>query len=70
MWENRWVNEAISELISNRNISDETVYIVHQFLSDLVLEFEAQAYCRLRRYSKAQEAKQREAAKSLIPVPF
>lgn len=70
MKKNRWVNEAISELVSNRKVSDETVYIVHQFLSDLVLEFEAQAYCRLRRYSKAQEEKGWEAAKSLMPIPF
>lgn len=54
------MDETMSELISNRDISDETIYVVYQFLSDLVLEFEAHALGRLRRYSREQEKMREE----------
>ena len=55
------MNETtISELTSNRDISDESIYVVYQFLSDLVLEFESQALGRLMRYSKEQEKMREE----------
>jgi hypothetical protein len=44
------MDKQMSELISNRNISDESIYVIYQFLTDLLSEFESQAYGRLRRY--------------------
>ena len=49
------IDAQMSDLISNQDISDESIYIVYQFLSDLVLAFEAQALGRLMRYDKARE---------------
>jgi hypothetical protein len=49
------MDEQISELISDRDISDESIYVVYQFLTYLLAEFESQAYSRLKRYSKKQE---------------
>jgi hypothetical protein len=49
------IDAQMSDLISNQDISDESIYIVYQFLNDLVLEFESQALGRLMRYHKEQE---------------
>ncbi len=46
------MDEQMNELISDRDISDESIYVVYQFLTDLLIEFESQAVGRLRRYSK------------------
>jgi hypothetical protein len=54
------IYQQISDLISNQDVSDESIYIVYQFLSDLVLGFESQALGRLRRYSKEQEKVRQE----------
>ena len=56
------MDETMSELISNRDISDESIYVVYQFLSNLVLEFESHALGRLRRYSREQEKMREEMA--------
>ena len=57
------IDEQLSNLISSQDVSDESIYIVYQFLSDLVLGFESQALGRLMRYSKEQE-KMREVMMS------
>jgi hypothetical protein len=49
------IDAQLSDLISNQDISDESIYIVYQFLNDIVLEFESQALGRLMRYYKEQE---------------
>jgi hypothetical protein len=43
-------NNLIDELVSNENVSDESVYMIYQFLENLLHEFESKAFCRLRRY--------------------
>lgn len=48
------MDEQMNKLISNRDISDESIYVIYQFLTDLLAEFESQAYGRLRRYSDEQ----------------
>lgn len=58
------IDEQMSDLISNQDISDESIYIVYQFLSDLVLGFESQALGRLMRYSKEQERMHEEMMSS------
>ena len=58
------IDEHLSNLISNRDVSDESIYIMHQFLSDLVLWFESQALGRLMRYSKEQEKMREEMMSS------
>jgi hypothetical protein len=55
-----FIDEQLSNLISNQDVSDESIYIVYQFLSDLVLGFESQALGRLMRYSKEQEKMREE----------
>lgn len=54
------MDEQMSDLITNQDISDESIYIVYQFLNDLVLEFESQALGRLMRYNKEQEEMREE----------
>jgi len=54
------VDKQLSDLVSNQNVSDESIYIVYQFLSDLVFGFESQALGRLMRYSKEQEKMREE----------
>lgn len=54
------MNRQMNELISDRDVSDESIYVVYQFLTDLLAEFESQAVGRLRRYSKEQEKIQKE----------
>ena len=58
------IDEQLSNLISNQDISDESIYIVYQFLSDLVLGFESVALGRLMRYSKEQEKMREEIMSS------
>lgn len=54
------MNEQMSELIADRNISDESIYVVYQFLNELLHEFESKAFSRLRRYTQEQEAIRKE----------
>ena len=51
----RLLNEQVYELVSDPSVSDESIHIVHQFLKNLLEEFETQAFCRLRRYTKEME---------------
>ena len=48
------------ELISDRDISDESIYVVYQFLTDLLAEFESKAYSRLKSYHEELEAIKKE----------
>ncbi len=50
-------NELINNLISDPDISDESIVVVHQFLTDLLFEFESQALGRLKRYDSQRERK-------------
>lgn len=56
------ITKQISDLISDRDVSDESIYVLYQLLTDLLVEFESQALSRLRRYSKQQEKMQKEIA--------
>jgi hypothetical protein len=47
----------IDRLLSDENISDESVYAIYQFLEDLLMEFESKAFCQLRRYNKDRQLK-------------
>jgi hypothetical protein len=58
------IDEQLSNLISNQDISDESIYIVYQFLSNLVLGFESVALGRIIRYSKEQEKMREEMISS------
>lgn len=49
------MREKINELISDHEVSDESIYVAYQFLSDLLIEFESQALGRLKRYGQAQQ---------------
>jgi hypothetical protein len=60
------MDEQISELMANQDISDESIYVVYQFLTDLLAEFESQAYGRLRRYTQEQEKIQKEMCAAQI----
>ena len=44
------VSRSIYELISNPDVSDESVYLICEFLTDFLSEFEAQADARIRRH--------------------
>lgn len=48
-------NELINNLITDPDISDESIVVVHQFLTDLLFEFESQALGRLLRYDKRRQ---------------
>ena len=50
----------MDELIANRDISDESIYVIYQFLTDLLTEFETKAFGRLRSYNEDQKALQKE----------
>lgn len=43
-------NNPIDELMSDENVSDESVYAIHRFLENLILEFESKAFTRLRQH--------------------
>jgi hypothetical protein len=60
----------MSELIAARDVSDESIYIVYQFLTDLLAEFELQAGGRLRRYYREQEEWQDKIRVAQIDLPF
>jgi hypothetical protein len=47
-------NNLIDDLMSNENVSDESVHAIHQFLETLLVEFESKSFGRLRRYYKEQ----------------
>ena len=55
MTKHRLMNEQIHALISDPEVSDESIHVLYHFLSDLLEEFETQAFCRLRRYQQEQE---------------
>lgn len=48
-------NELINNLIADPDIPDESIVVVHQFLTDLLFEFESQALGRLMRYDNQRQ---------------
>ena len=61
----RLIHNQISNFITDPDVSDESIYVVYQFLSDLLVEFESQALGRLRRYHHRQEKRQKESTTAL-----
>jgi hypothetical protein len=57
MTKRNFINDQISELINDPDISDESISIIYQFLTDLLLNFESQAFGRLRRYYNQRQKK-------------
>jgi hypothetical protein len=47
-------HQFIDSLLSNEKISDESIYLVSEFLQEIALEFDTRADERLRRYFKTK----------------
>jgi hypothetical protein len=52
------VSQSIYTLVSNPDVSDESIYVLYEFLTDFLSEFESAAYGRIRRH--LQEKKMQE----------
>jgi len=49
------MSQSIYKLVSNPDVSDESIYVLYEFLTDFLSEFESQAYSRIRHHLQEQE---------------